>query len=266
MHPLAGAMYRLTGDDADELWGFARDASGLFVPDSSALHDTGVRRVEFLGCAPQGGLQRGIASVGTKRASVGNADLDFLDSAGVCMGSYFLNWITVERVRASALGQGLADVTVSLTCEALLPEAQWPWELVRSGLLVQNGMWRSLGPAARRAWLSVALRRHSYPPRVDDPSGARYELDGRDIVDRDSFYCAIGEAVNGPGGYFGCNLDALNDCMRGGFGATPPFTINWSESHTARTYLTELAPSGRATIFEVIMEICAERGVHVLLR
>lgn len=33
---------------------------------------------------------------------------------------------------------------------------------------------------------------------------------------------SIGEAINGPGGYFGWNLDALHDCLRGGFGALTP--------------------------------------------
>ncbi|WP_372346599.1 barstar family protein [Streptomyces sp. KL116D] len=56
---------------------------------------------------------------------------------------------------------------------------------------------------------------------------AGVHLDGRHIVDRDTFCCAIGEAINGPGGYFGWNLDALDDCLCGGWGATTPFTLHW---------------------------------------
>ncbi|MGO4649915.1 barstar family protein [Nocardia sp. 2YAB30] len=136
-------------------------------------------------------------------------------------------------------------------------------------------MWRSLGPAARRAWLSVALRRRSHPPRPDDPPGARYELDGRDIVDEDSFYCAIGEAVNGPGGYFGWNLDALDDCMCGGFCATPPFTImaraprdREAERSTLRAAADRLlagtplrSKSGKLTTTELITESGLRRDV-----
>ncbi|MGR7001821.1 barstar family protein [Yinghuangia aomiensis] len=36
---------------------------------------------------------------------------------------------------------------------------------------------------------------------------------------------ALGETVNGPGGYFGGNLDALDDCLGGTFGYTAPGTL-----------------------------------------
>jgi len=58
-------------------------------------------------------------------------------------------------------------------------------------------------------------------------------LDGRHITDEDGFYCALGEAVNGPGGYFGWNLDALNYCLRGHWGAQAPFTLHWHAFTTA---------------------------------
>src|SRR2546421_5312984 len=51
---------------------------------------------------------------------------------------------------------------------------------------------------------------------ADRPAGTRYDLDGRFVTDVEGFYCAIGEAINGPGGYFGLNLDALDDCLSGG--------------------------------------------------
>ncbi|MFC8527213.1 barstar family protein [Nocardia sp. NPDC057227] len=62
--------------------------------------------------------------------------------------------------------------------------------------------------------------------RGADASGP-FVLDGRFVTDRSGFFCAIGEAVNGPGGYFGSDLDGLADCLRGGFGATPRFALTW---------------------------------------
>ncbi|MFJ8859179.1 barstar family protein [Streptomyces sp. NPDC102451] len=58
-----------------------------------------------------------------------------------------------------------------------------------------------------------------------------YVIDGSRITGLDSFWDAIGEAVNGPGGYFGRNLDAFADCLGGGFG-TPEdgaFVIEWHD-------------------------------------
>ncbi|MEU9576957.1 barstar family protein [Streptomyces chilikensis] len=50
------------------------------------------------------------------------------------------------------------------------------------------------------------------------------------MVDEESFHCALGEAVDGPCGYFGWDLDALDDCLRGRWGATAPFTLHWDHS------------------------------------
>ena len=47
-----------------------------------------------------------------------------------------------------------------------------------------------------------------------------YHIDGRKIRSANDFYREIGSAVNGPGGYFGRNLDALADCL--GAGSVPP--------------------------------------------
>jgi hypothetical protein len=55
----------------------------------------------------------------------------------------------------------------------------------------------------------------------------QYELDGSGATDRAGLYAALGTAVNGPGGYYGSNLDALADCLRGGFGPVPPFVLVW---------------------------------------
>ncbi|MFE2341247.1 barstar family protein [Streptomyces sp. NPDC059431] len=66
-----------------------------------------------------------------------------------------------------------------------------------------------------------------------------YELDGERIRTLEDFWLVIGEAVNGPGGYFGGNLDAFNDCLRGGFG-TPDdgdFRIVWRRHEVSRRML-----------------------------
>ncbi|WP_326673295.1 barstar family protein [Streptomyces sp. NBC_01257] len=58
-----------------------------------------------------------------------------------------------------------------------------------------------------------------------------YVIDGSGVTGLDSFWVVIGEAVNGPGGYFGRGLDAFADCLRGGMG-TPDdddFVIEWRD-------------------------------------
>jgi RNAse (barnase) inhibitor barstar len=66
-----------------------------------------------------------------------------------------------------------------------------------------------------------------------------YTLEGAEITSLEEFWRLIGEAVNGPGGYFGSNLDAFNDCLRGGFG-TPEggdFAIEWRDHEISRRNL-----------------------------
>ncbi|MER6566148.1 barstar family protein [Streptomyces sp. NPDC001093] len=66
-----------------------------------------------------------------------------------------------------------------------------------------------------------------------------YVLDGTRIRTLEDFWRVIGEAVNGPGGYFGSNLDAFADCLSGGFG-TPDdddFVVEWRDHQVSREHL-----------------------------
>ena len=256
--PAEGAGYALTGDDGDS-WGYAQEAAGLFAPRAD-----GGRRVALLGCGPLGRLRTCADHVGGEQAVAGNARLTLLDTAGAEMGSYCVQRVTVEAVGPSSRGGGLVDLTVGLRGDDLLPAAGRTWELVRAGRLDRTGMWRDLPPADRHAWLSVALKRQVHRALPDDPPGAGYELDGRQVVDADSLYCALGEAVNGPGGYFGWNLDAVHDCLYGGWGATPPFTLYWDHAEVSRARLAQADTLGGNPVFGTLVEILREHGVQVV--
>ncbi|NMI02379.1 hypothetical protein HF638_00220 [Paenibacillus sp. SZ31] len=79
-----------------------------------------------------------------------------------------------------------------------------------------------------------------------------YYVDGRNITDKISFYFALGESINGPGGYFGGCLDSLSDCLCGGFGVKPPFTI-------------EINGFAECEIIENILEVLIEHNVTIKL-
>lgn len=95
---------------------------------------------------------------------------------------------------------------------------------------------------------------------------AIYRIDGRKIKSASDFYREIGSAVNGTGGYFGRNLDALADCLRGGFG-TPekrPYEFEWQHSALSRPYLTE-AVHGKPSLFDAIQDVFKDAGVPLRL-
>lgn len=66
-----------------------------------------------------------------------------------------------------------------------------------------------------------------------------YVIDGSEVTGLERFWQLIGEAVNGPGGYFGRNPDSFADCLRGGMG-TPDddgFVIEWRDHTRSATAL-----------------------------
>jgi RNAse (barnase) inhibitor barstar len=94
-----------------------------------------------------------------------------------------------------------------------------------------------------------------------------FRIDGRKVKSANDFYREIGSSVNGPGGYFGRNLDALADCLRGGFG-TPdnrPYEFEWQHSALSRHYLDEVR-HGQRTLFDEIQDVFTEVGVPLNLR
>ncbi|MEV7170435.1 Barstar domain containing protein [Streptomyces sp. NPDC093224] len=189
-----GQKYSLTSDEDDgDFWGFVHEAEGLFTP---LPESEGARRVHLAGCLPQGHLLNCVDHVGSPRAVAGNAWFEFLDSDGVTMGSYFVNEVTVMDVKSSDSGAGLVDLMATLGCEDALPGAGRAWDLVRTDHLNRTGMWHELTPADRRAWLSVALWSREYQRRgkPDAPAGQVFTLDGRHIVDRDTFWQSVASA------------------------------------------------------------------------
>lgn len=100
-----------------------------------------------------------------------------------------------------------------------------------------------------------------------DTSPLVYRIDGRNIKSASDFYREIGSAVNGTGGYFGRNLDALADCLRGGFG-TPeqrPYEFEWQHSALSQPYLSQ-GHRGKRTMFDAIQDVFREAGVPLRLK
>jgi RNAse (barnase) inhibitor barstar len=104
-------------------------------------------------------------------------------------------------------------------------------------------------------------------PQSDPHGPVIFRIDGRKIKSTKDFYREVGFAVNGPGGYFGRNLDALADCLRGGFG-TPEdraYEFEWEHSALSRRYLKDV-PRGRPSFFESVLDVFDNAGVTLNLK
>jgi RNAse (barnase) inhibitor barstar len=104
-------------------------------------------------------------------------------------------------------------------------------------------------------------------PQSDPDGPVIFRIDGRKIKSAKDFYREIGFAVNGPGGYFGRNLDALADCLRGGFG-TPEdraYEFEWEHSALSRRYLKDVR-RGQPSFFESVRDVFDNAGVTLNLK
>ncbi|WP_461007286.1 barstar family protein [Streptomyces capparidis] len=220
------------------------------------------------GLAPREELRRALAR-GTRRAlELGSAALETRDDRGEPFAELTL-WTAVRAWRPSALGADLIDLELDRTHCPPVPEHTRPvWQRWLAGPPDAPGAWSGLGTRQRAAWLDIVRTRGCRRTRQDDrPAGHAYELDGRHVTDVPGLHLALGEAVNGPGGYFGNCLAALDDCLRGGFGCTTPATLLWRDSGTAREHLSRaLAPDGRPfDPFAEVLRALAEGGMRVTL-
>jgi hypothetical protein len=247
--------------------GTCADATGVFRDQAPRP----VPQVRFLGCRPEPRLLAALDAVGDSteaglrrrriHAEVHAVATD--GSAAPVTGAAVSG--TVTATEPSRLGAELLDVTVDVEWGEPLP----------TGVLDILGHWRAGGPSRRNLWAgydrelrhqwaAVALGYSSGAP--ERPPGATYELDGRFVTDIEGFYCALGEAINGPGGYFGWNLGAVHDCLGGGFGAQAPFRLVWHDSVVAREHLVagydrrELAP---AITLEYLVGMLIAHGIEI---
>ncbi|MCX5172063.1 barstar family protein [Streptomyces antibioticus] len=270
-------MFSLRADDDDATrLGFFSDIRDFFTGHTDALSEfdpeagTGGEgggvwvRPRLIGPDAPGALKSALHSAEDSGGDPGNVWIDLHDTAGRTIGSYFAGAATLERWEEEDGGTAVATVSCWLTS---LPEAGayevWKTWSRRPPTGVND--WVSLPVGRREGWMEVA-RMYRGGTRKANPRHERYTLDGANIIDLASFYCAIGEAMNGPGGYYGGNLTALDDCLLGGFGPAAPFRLVWEHSDVAMAALGGL-PSclPDSSVLDMIVDCLERRGVTVEL-
>ncbi|MEV8314507.1 barstar family protein [Streptomyces sp. NPDC059900] len=220
------------------------------------------------GLLPGDPLRAALAK-GTRRSLIlAEVALEIHDDQGELLSDRTF-WTEVRAWRPSSRGKNLIDLELDATLLHLpVPDHARPlWEQWFTGPPDAPGAWSALDTRRRGAWLDLVREHHCRRPHRDRPAGHAYELDGRYITDEPSLYLALGEAVNGPGGYFGGCLAALDDCLRGTFGYTAPATLLWRDAATVREHLSrQLTPEGGAyDLFAEVLDALAEGGMRVTL-
>jgi RNAse (barnase) inhibitor barstar len=248
-------------------YGTCVDVTGVFRDRAAPP----VPQVRLLGCRPEPPLLTALDAIGqpTKaaerrrrvRAEVHVVAAD--GSTGRLVDAVVSG--TVQAGAPSQLGAGLFDITIASD-----PQEPFPTGVLdilrhwRTGRPVEKNLWADSDRKVRHHWIGIALGRGRGEP--DRPAGTTYELDGRFVTNIEGFYCAIGEAINGPGGYFGWNLDALVDCLRGSFGARTPFRLVWHNSIVAQEHLVDgydRRRLGPAVSLQHLLDLLAAEEVEI---
>ncbi|MEW2070311.1 barstar family protein [Streptomyces sp. NPDC007346] len=216
------------------------------------------------GLAPGDRLRRALAT-GTRRAlDLDEAWLEIRDDRGEPLTDRMLR-PQVRTWQPSPHGTDLVDLELDGYLAPVPGYARPIWERWLAGPPDIAGAWAGLGTRRRGAWLDLVRERGCQLDHQDRQAGHTYELDGRHITDEPGLYLALGEAVNGPGGYFGGCLGALADCLRGNFGCTAPATLVWRDAATAREHLSRaLTPKGEPyDLVALALDVLTEGGMHV---
>ncbi|GLX99642.1 MULTISPECIES: barstar family protein [Actinoplanes] len=223
----------------DEPFGDCQDVAGVFRHRNAPAP----RPATLIGCRPEPSLKRAIDALrrGAPRRRFINASIFHAAYDGTAihvLGSGL--GAEVSAVRPSALGEGLYDVELRSQYGDAIggprpTRAREIWDLWRVGRPTEVNLWSGYDTELRHEWAGAALAHHRQAP--DRPADTTFHLDGRHVTDEEGFYCAIGEAINGPAGYFGWNLGALHDCAGGGWGAEPGFRLVWHDAQVAREHL-----------------------------
>lgn len=238
-----------------ELLGYFTNIVGLSGGDKITVNGEKYDELTLEGCIPHGRLKEWVSERQSwKPKNAENVDINILDYQNKTIGKYFVS--TVFPIDWSVHESEKDEVNVKLAGHVnnqSYPYALAIWKVFQKGFPKVNNKWATLSADKRKAWLEVVRlysceRRNSLSSCMDSPVDSIFNIDGTHIEDGTSFFCAIGEAINGPGGYFGSGLDSLDDCLCGGFGATVPFTLKWNQSYNKIKSLVE------GEIFNILSE------------
>lgn len=171
--------------------------------------------------------------------------------------------LDTASVTPSALGDGLFDVVLDQPPtrnpprwrDRPAPSARAVWDLWREGVPAERNLWAPFDDDGREAWGDLTyLARKRFE---SDEVGGRYEVDGRYVTDWRSLHLALNEALVGPGGYCGREINALQDCLHGGWGVKPGFTLVWNDAQVAGDAIPDY--------LRQVVELMRDRGITVRL-
>ncbi|QYN18871.1 barstar family protein [Amycolatopsis sp. DSM 110486] len=237
-------LYRLVDEGDEKLLAVAEEVEGFFVSPDKHHGEVAFLNVRVSAHAP-------------KRTD--DAILYIINSRQETIGEYFIGRVVFGSGEVNYWSGNKSRFEFRFfgnRCE--VPGTGEIWRRWASGVPVRKGEWLDLSLDQQESWLHVVQNSwfttgHRAGRYGDDDI---VHLDGAQISTKTGFYCALGEAVNGPGGYFGSNLDALVDCIRSSPAHKSLIGIRWDDFAASREALG-------IEFIDAVMGVMHEFGVEV---
>lgn len=217
-------LYRLVDDESSAVILTAEDIDGFFVGPDRESRGTIVFRA--------------VHQFDSKKRKVENAELHVVNWRGDPIGAYFVGRVSLAALDPAGTGSEHPDYSFEgYTCE--FEHAGEIWRRWAEDTPIERGEWARCPAEYHPSWLHVveeawfASGKDILKYGTEDGAS----IDGSAMTTRAGFYCALGEAVNGPGGYFGSNLDALADCLKSSRTEMTGFRLTWRDSARSRKFL-----------------------------
>jgi RNAse (barnase) inhibitor barstar len=229
-------LYRLVEEESRAVLFNSLNVDGFFLDPDGGSSDL----VRFLGVPSR---------YASRQKRLHDAELQVLDIRGEVMGAYYIGEAAVLQERRSNVSDFL-DLDVSFfgySCP--FRHAGEIWRTWARGAPQKRGEWRKLLRGWHPSWLHVVQTAWFHSGRTASRYGSEgpFIIDGSGFQSIESLHCEMGEAINGPGGYFGSNLDALADCLRSSAGVRS-FELIWDNCDLSEEALGEIEINSVVTL------------------
>ncbi|MDG4652358.1 barstar family protein [Chryseobacterium arthrosphaerae] len=169
-----------------------------------------------------------------------------LDQQNTIVGSTFISNIQISKPKKNIILTGFVWTHPKGYQRAL--------DIKAYNEITEKNIWKSFRKDELQGWLVNALHSGKFENVREN---IEIQIDGNEFHNMDGFFCALGEEIHGPGGYFGKNINALYDCFRGGFGVKSISELTWINHQKSKKLFKSK--------FKEIIEIFEDFNVKVIL-
>lgn len=147
---------------------------------------------------------------------------------------------------------------------SLSPMVLKVWDIWKENLPTIKNEWTFLSFDLKVGWLEATRHHANRNIRNIDGEKEVYEIDTMGIQDEVTFFLALGEALVGPGGYYGWDILSLDDLLYSDPKIQPPFILSFKNGEKNMvTNLDEIFLGKKKEFLQRIRRLFTKYGVRI---